>query len=97
VKVYPLNEDQLSYIGVVKGLAGLCFTLAAASGGFAVNIYKDLQIQGQVPKDVTAYWDAIRNVSGTVAIILAVLGTIFFGIGHYRLKEIKKRTQFDVS
>src|SRR6266566_2317610 len=37
VKVYPLNEDQLSHLGLLKGLSGLCFTLAGAAGGFAIN------------------------------------------------------------
>src|SRR5262249_6022921 len=63
VRVYPINEDQLAQLGTLRGLAGVCFTLAGAAFGFALNVYKDLQIQGQVPPDVLAYWSAIRDVS----------------------------------
>ena len=95
VKVYPINEDQLHYLGVTKGLSGLCFTLAAAALGFAINIYKDLQIQGQIPLDVVGYWTGIRNASLVAAIVLGIAGAVFYGLGFHRLRTIKKNTRFN--
>ena len=95
LKVYPINEDQLAQLGTLKGLSGLCFTLAGAAFGFAINIYKDLNIQGQIPKEVLAYWSAVRDFSFGAAIILALVGVGLFLFGHHRLSQIKKKTTFD--
>ena len=95
MKVYPINEDQLAQLGTLRGLGGICFTLAGAAFGFALNVYKDLQIQGQIPAEVLAYWSAIRDVSFFAAIVLAIIGVFFFGKGYWRLHQIKGATKFD--
>ena len=95
MNIYPISEDQLHYIGVTKGLSGLCFTLAGAALGFGINIYKDLQIQGAVPLDVVGYWMGIRNASFIAAVALGVAGAVAFWLGYHRLYTIKKNTKFD--
>jgi hypothetical protein len=95
VKVYPINEDQLVQLGTFRGLASVCLTLAGAAFGFGLNVYKDLQIQGQVPTDVLAYWGAVRDLSFCASIALLIVAIILFGFGHHRLAQIKGNTKFD--
>jgi hypothetical protein len=95
VKVYPINEDQLSQLALLRGLAGLCFTVAAAAFGFSANLYKDLQIQGQIPTDILSYWSAIRDACFWTSIVLGIIGLIFLARGGLRLKKIKDSTKFE--
>jgi hypothetical protein len=65
-----IPSKALAGIAALRGLSGLCFTVAAAAFGFSVNLYKDLQIQGQIPADVLSYWSAIRDSCFLASIVL---------------------------
>jgi hypothetical protein len=95
VKVYPINEYQLSLLGQNRGWAGACFALAGILFGFFMNVWVSIELSAGVSDVILARWQAVRLSCLIASIILVVAGLVFLGFGYGVISSIKKRTSFD--
>jgi hypothetical protein len=95
VKVFPVNEYQLSLLGQNRGWAGLFFTLAGVLFGFGMNIWVSTDLSPNVPPVVLARWQIIQWASLGASVLCAIFGLAFLGFGHAVIRKIWKRTRFE--
>ncbi|MCK1742510.1 hypothetical protein IVA80_16965 [Bradyrhizobium sp. 139] len=94
MKIYPISEDQLSIIGLMRGIAAACFALGGTCFGFGINIVKDLQINSGTAQPLVERWQTISYVSMAAGIVLGIVGAIFWWRGQTTISKIDGRTTF---
>jgi hypothetical protein len=94
VKVYPINEYQLSLLGQNRGWAGLCFTLAGVAFGFGMNLWVSIDLATGVPKETLIKWETIRWACLGASGLLTVAGLVFLALGYGVIRKLRKRTTF---
>lgn len=94
LKVYALNESQLSELGLLKGLSTICFTLAGGLFGFGVNLFINVELATPAPQ-VRTTWYVIAACALVASVALAGTGILFTCKGHTKLAAIKRDTIFD--
>lgn len=94
LRVYPINEDQLSELGLLRGISAASMTAAGTLFGFGINVFKDLQISTGTPVAAAVRWQTIAGASVVVGIICAIVAVIFWRKGSTKLTAIKNRTSF---
>lgn len=92
MKEYPLTEGELNELAGIGMLATVCFSLAAALFGFAVDVSKDIAFSTALPATVATFWGALRGGAMVLAVILALVGGAFVLRGRSRLNAIKRET-----
>ena len=95
MKVYPINEYQLSLLGQNRGWAGVCFTVAGVLFGFSMNVWVSIELSNSVSDVILARWQTARWICLGAAGIMALAGLVFLGFGHSVIAAIKKRTKFE--
>jgi hypothetical protein len=95
VKVFPVNEYQLSLLGQNRGWAGVCFTLAGILFGFAMNIWVSTDLSSGVSPLILTRWQVIEWAALAASIVFAIFGVAFLGFGHAVIRKIWKRTKFE--
>jgi len=94
MRAYPLSELDLKDLARIGSEAAICFSLAGAAFGFAVNLVKDLSIATGVSSEVAATWGTIRTVCFIASAGFALAGIYLFATGHRRVEDIKRQTSF---
>lgn len=95
VKAFPITESELNEVAAAKRIAAVCFTIAGALFGFAMNLNKDMQFANSLPEKVTSFWNAIWYACLIGSGITSLLGIWLWLRGHNRLAEIKREARFD--
>jgi hypothetical protein len=94
VKVYPINEDQLSLLRQNRGWAGLCFTIAGVLFGFGMNTWLGIDLSSGVSEVVLARWQTIQWMCLGLAVFFVLAGCVFLRLGHSVISKLKNRTSF---
>lgn len=92
MKEYPLTEGELTALAAIGAFATLCFSIASALLGFAINVTKDIAFAPDLPERVVTFWDTLRIEAFVGCALFVILGTIFIFVGRSKVSAIKRET-----
>jgi hypothetical protein len=97
VKVYPIAESELFQLAAISVFAVLCFSIASACFGFALDLHKDISITPDMADTTAAYWSGIRVILFTMSGVFSLAGVGLIIWRGLTVKAIKDSTDFSGS
>jgi hypothetical protein len=92
MKEYYLYDSDFRDLARTGLFATICFTIASACLGFAINIHKDLAFNAGLAAPVIAEWTAYRTVAIGAGIVAFIGGVILTLSGYSRVEQLKAET-----
>jgi hypothetical protein len=93
MKEYPITEETLDNIGVLKTAAAFCFSSSALLVGFAASDFQSLAMAGGTVSDaVWSMWMTIAIITSFLAVGLGAAGILFHRKEGGTIARIKQET-----
>jgi len=94
MKAYPITEDELDRIADLGLYSTICFSVAGACFGLAINFQKDQMLNAVMAPGVGETWEILKWLSVGVAVLACFLGVVLTRRRRGQVHRIKQESSF---
>lgn len=94
MKAYPITEDELDRIADLGLYSTICFSVAGAFIGLAINFQKDQLLSTDMAPGVGETWEILKLLSFAIAVVAGLLGAFLTYRRRGQVQRIKQESLF---